>query len=63
MRVKVVGGCVFREREREMKSVCREREGVCAEREGVCFEIERERERERERECVYVAIERGCVER
>ena len=42
MRLKVVGVCVFRERERGRVYKERERERwkVCREREGVCFEIE-----------------------
>ena len=51
MRVKVVGGSVCLEREREIKAVCaergkecvlkwRERECVCSDRERVCGEIE-----------------------
>ena len=55
---------MFREREREMESVCREREGVSFEIEEVCREIESagkgcgrecvclERERERDGKCV-----------
>ena len=56
MRVKVVGGSVCLEREREIEIVCREREGVCCEIERVCVAIERgsvrgERKRGRDRVC------------